>query len=176
MPNVDFPSGLKSLGVCLSGLHPPRVMRMTKDASEATAIFAGDAVNQEADGNIEAASATPGTTLYSGVSLTYGAAATLTYHDVVVSVDALFHIQDNNDTDGFAEADRGLNCNLELNAGNAITGQSGHELDESTAAVTATLDVKLHNLLGVPTNSYGANGRWVVSFNKHRNAPGVAGV
>lgn len=176
MANVDNAHGLRPLGVCASSPNPPRTQRMLKDASEATAVFIGDAVNREADGNIEAASATPGTTLYSGVSLSYSAALTLGYHLVVTGPDALYEIQDNNDTDGFVDADMGLNCNLELNAGNATTKISGHELDESTIQTTNTLDMKLLELLGVPDNAAGAWSRVVVMFNKHRMAPGVAGV
>jgi len=175
MANRDNPHGLRPLMRTLSGGNP-FVQEMDKDAAEGTAIFQWDAVNREADGNIEAASATPGTTLYSGVSLNYGAASTLTKHLVVVSFDAIFEAQDNGETDGFAAADMGLNVNLELNAGNANTTLSGHELDESTAAVTNTLDVKLLQLLTVPDNAYGAWGRYEVVFNKHRMAPGVAGV
>lgn len=175
MANVDNPHGLRPLMRTLSG-GCPTIQWMQKDASEAAAIFQWDAVNREADGNIEANSATPGTTLYSGVSLNHGAAATLTDHAVVVSPDAVFEAQDNSDTDGFAAADLGLNVNIELNAGSATTKISGHELDESTVATTATLDLKLLALLNTPDNAHGAFSRIEVVFNKHRMNPAVAGV
>jgi hypothetical protein len=69
-----------------------------------------------------------------------------------------------------------LNVNLELNAGSALTQLSGHELDESTAATTNTLDVKLLRLFGSPDNAYGAYGRYEIVFNKHRMANAIAGV
>jgi hypothetical protein len=53
---------------------------------------------------------------------------------------------------------------------------SGHELDESTWDVTATLDVKLLKLLNVPGNAFGPNARVEVMFNKHRMAPASVGV
>jgi len=174
MANNDNPHGLRPLGRVIGG-GEPEILGFDKDASEAAAIFMWDAVNQEADGNIEANSATPGTTLYTGVSLNYGAASTLTRHLVMVSPNALFEAQDNNDTDGFAAADAGLGCNIELNAGSTTTQVSGHELDESTAAASS-LDVKLLELLDVPDNAYGAFSRWVIQFNKHRFAYGTAGV
>jgi hypothetical protein len=149
---------------------------LTKDASEAAAIFQWDAINREADGNIEANSATPGTTLYSGVSLNYGALSTLTYHTCVVSPDAVFEAQDNNDTDGFTAADMGLNVNIELNAGSTTTLISGHELDESTATTTSTLDMHMLDLLNVPDNAPTGWSRVEVVFNKHRMNPAVAGV
>jgi hypothetical protein len=175
MPNVDNPHGLRPLMRTLSG-GVPFVQEMTKDASEAAAIFQWDAVNREADGNIEANSATPGSTLFSGVALNHGAAATLTTHLVVVSPNALFEAQDNNDTDGIAEADLGLNANIELNAGNALTKISKHEIDESTAAVTATLDLHLLQKLNVPDNAFGSFCRVEVMFANHRMASAAVGV
>ena len=175
MPNQDNPHGLRPIGRTMSGGFP-RIQNFQKDASEGAAIFIFDAVNREADGNIEANGATPGTTLYSGVSLTYGAASTLTDHLVVVSPDALFEAQDNNDTDGLAAADEGLNINIELNAGSASTLISGHELDESTLNTSNGLDLHVIQKLDVPDNEYGAYCRMVVMFNKHRMFGGVAGV
>lgn len=175
MPNVDNPHGLRPIMRTLGG-GCPFVQEFTKDAAEGAAIFQWDAVNREADGNIEANSATPGTTRFSGVALNHGAASTLTQHLVVVSPDALFEAQDNNDTDGIAEADLGLNANIELNAGSAATKISGHEIDESTAAATATLDVKLLQKLNVPDNAFGSFCRVELVFANHRMAPATAGV
>jgi hypothetical protein len=141
MPNNDNPHGLNPLGRTLAGGFP-NLESFTKAASFGTALFIGDAVARAADGTINT-TITPGTTNYSGVNLSWGAASTLTDHLVMTSPDALFEAQDNNDTDGFVAADMGLNVNLELNAGNALTKISGHELDESTAQTTNTLDMKL---------------------------------
>lgn len=175
MANVDNPHGLQPRGRTLSG-GCPAVESYTKDANEAAAIFVFDAVHMQNDANIAAAGASPGTTLYLGVALNHGAAASLTNHLVVVSPDALFEAQDNNDTDGVAAADIGLNGNIELNAGSATTKLSGHELDESTYNTTATLDVKLLRLLAVPDNAFGAFARIEIVFNKHMYATGVAGI
>lgn len=174
MPNVDNPHGLGPLGRTMAG-GLPTIESFIKAASYGTALFIGDAVARAADGSIDKA-ITPGTTNYSGVNLNYGAASTLTDHLVITSPDALFECQDNNDTDGFVAADMGLNCNLELNAGNALTQLSGHELDESTANTTNTLDVKLLRLFGSPDNAYGAYGRYEIVFNKHRMGLAIAGV
>lgn len=175
MPNVDNPHGLRPIGRTIDGGFP-RIQGFQKDASEGTAIFQFDAVNREADGNLDAASATPGTTLYSGVSLNYGAASTLTDHLVVVSPGALFEAQDNNDTDGLAAADEGLNINIELNAGSTSTLISGHELDESTLNTSNGLDLHVIQKLDVPGNDYGSYCRMIVMFNKHRMATVAAGV
>jgi len=174
MPNVDNPHGLNLLGRTLAG-GLPTIESFNKAVGYGTAIFIGDAVARAADGSIDKA-ITPGTTNYSGVALNHGAASTATAHLVVTSPDSLFECQDNNDTDGFAAVDMGLNVNLELNAGSASTQLSGHELDESTAAGTATLDVKLLRLFGNPNNDYGAFGRYEIVFNKHRMANAIAGI
>jgi hypothetical protein len=143
----------------------------------ATAIFMNDVVNREADGNL-APGGTPNTTTFQGVALNHGAALTLTKHLVIDSPDALYEAQDNGDVDGFAEADMGLMCDLEFNAGSAISGISGHEIDESAAAdSTADLDVKLLHLLDTPDNvAGGVHTRVEIVFNQHRLNPGVAGV
>jgi hypothetical protein len=174
MANADHPYGLRSLGFTIEG-GCPFVDEFTKLVGYGTAVFPGDAVNQVASGDIEV-SATPGTDDYTGVALDYGAASTATTHRVIVSPGCLFTCQDNNDTDGFALADRGLNGNIELNAGDATKLLSGHELDESSLNTTVTLDLHCHDKLNVPDNAYGANCRVVVTFNKHRMAPDQVGV
>ncbi len=174
MANVDNPHGLCPLMRTLDGGEPV-VRQFSKDAAQATAIFIHDVVNRATDANIDPGG-TPGTTLYTGVALNGGAALTLTKHLVIISPSAVFEAQDNNATDGLVEADMGLNANLELNAGSATTGISGHEINETGINTTATLDVHLLKKLEVPENAYGANVRVEVVFNKHRMAHGVAGV
>jgi hypothetical protein len=175
MANRDNPHGLSPLMRNLAGGYPS-VSQYVKDASGGTAIFINDVVNREADGNI-APGGTPGTTTFQGVALNYGALSTLTDHLVIDDPSALFEAQDNDDTDGLAEADMGLSGNLEFNAGSALSQISGHEIDESTCAdTTATLDVHLLRKLDTPDNAYGANARIEIIFNKHRLNPGVAGV
>ena len=174
MANRDNPHGLRPLGRTLGG-GCPFLVQFSKAVGYGTAIFRHDAVARAADGSIDKA-ITPGTTLYSGVALDYGAANTATDHLVIIDPTALYEAQDNDDTDGIAAADLGLNANLELNAGNATTKQSGHEIDESTVATTATLDVKLLALYNSADNEHGAWARIEIMFNKHRMNPAVAGV
>lgn len=174
MANVDNPFGLRSLGSTVEG-GCPVIAEFTKLVGYGTAIFPGDAVNQVDTGDIQAA-ATPGTTDYSGVALNYGAASTATVHQVIISPGCLYQAQDNDDTDGFALADRGLNGNIELNAGDATKLTSGHELDESSFDVTVSLDLHLWDKLNVPGNAYGSNCRVVVTFNQHRMGAPVVGV
>lgn len=173
MPNLNNPHGLMPLGIQIGG-GPSMIEEFAKAVGYATALFRFDAVNRVADGSIEA-SATPGTTLYTGVVLDRGAASLATIHHVIVSPGAIFESQCSGA--GLVAADMGLNANLILSGGgNAVTGQSGHQLDTSTLAATATLDMHLLQLFNVADNAYGAFARIEVIFNKHRMAPGVAGV
>ena len=172
MANLNNPHGLKPLGICLGG-GPQNFETLSKIATY-TAIFMYDAVNRVADGSIEA-SANPGTTAYSGVSMNYGKTLTATDHLVLISPDAIYEAQAD-DANGLAAADMGLNANLVLTAGNATTHVSKHQIDASTALDTNSLDVHLLNLLNVPDNAAGGYSRVEIVFNKHRMAPGVAGV
>lgn len=174
MANRDNPHGLAPLMRNLSG-GCPSVSQYVKDVSMATAIFINDVVNREDDGNLSPGG-TPGTTTYQGIALNHGAALTRSNHLVIDDPTALFEAQDDADTDGFAEADMGLNCNLVFGAGSAVTQISGHELDEGTINTTNTLDVKLLRLLEAPDNAYGSHSRIEVLINKHRLNPGLAGV
>jgi hypothetical protein len=171
MANINNPSGLRPLARTISG-GCPTILPYTKLASYGTPLYIFDAVNQVASGDIEV-SATPGTTYYTGVNLTYGAANTASTHLVVVSPDAVFVAQSNGNT---VAADRGLNANLVLGAGNPDTLVSGHQVNDSTKNTTATLDVKLLDTQPVPNNDYGTYSKWLVVFNKHRFSAGVAGV
>lgn len=149
------------------------VRQFPKVVGYGTAIFEFDAVNRVADASIEA-SATPGTTLYTGVSLNWGAASTATLHQVITSAGAVYECQD--DGAGGAAADMGLNANLILTAGNTVSKISKHQIDGDTADVTSTLDVHLLAVLDVPDNAGGANARIEIMFNKHRMNPSAVGV
>lgn len=172
MANRDNPHGLLPVGRSLHG-GPPLVMEMWKPASDGVAIFVHDAVYPVADGQIKAGRSTPG---FAGVALNGGALSTLTPHLVIVDPFAIFDIQDNDDTDGIAAADIGLNADIEANAGSATTGLSGHELDESSLATTSTLDLRVLGMVNKPDNALGEHCRVEVLFNRHHFLAGQAGV
>lgn len=173
MANNDNPHGLGFVG--MDGPGFPMLQHFSKVVGLGVAIFQQDAVQRVADGSIEGGG-TPGSTLITGVAQNYGALSTATEHDVIVSSDALFEAQDNNATDGIAAADLGLNANLQYNAGSTVTLQSGHEINETGAAVTASLDVHLLELLNAPDNAYGSWARIVIKINGHRYGFAAVGV
>ena len=176
MANTDNPHGFFPCGH-MFGVQE-EVEPLSKVVGYGTAIFKYDVVHRVGDGSIEAAGTnfTPGTTAMSGVALNHGAASTATSHFVVVDPFCVFEAQDNNDTDGIAAADLGLNINLEANAGDANSKVSGHELDESTANTTSTLDLHLRRLFPISGNAHGSFARIEVISNRHRQHSLIAGV
>lgn len=173
MANNNAPFGLLWLGTTLSGGHAS-IQHFTKLVGYATGIFTGDPVNRVA-GYIQA-SATPGTTLYSGVSLDYSPAATAGQVTVLISPDAIYACQDSDgNTTGIVIANLGDNANLLAGAGSTLTRQSGYTIDDTTVATTNTLDLHLLNLYATVSNAFGPYAIVEVVFNKHRMAPGVAG-
>lgn len=76
-------------------------------------------------------------------------------------------IQEDSDAGALTAADVGLNVNFVVANANSTTGKSQVEIDSSTAAVTATLPLKLLGLYQTEDNEFGNNAIWVCSFNTH---------
>jgi hypothetical protein len=77
---------------------------------------------------------------------------------------------------GFVQANIGKNADVVGTGGSTTTGQSTMELDSSTIANTAALNLKIVGLLDVPGNAFGTNAVAVVKINEHLyGSAGVAG-
>jgi len=75
-----------------------------------------------------------------------------------------------------AVTDYGKNADITIGTGNTVTGLSANELDTSTIATTAALNLKIIGLWDVPNNAVGANAVVVVKINEHLyGSAGVAG-
>ena len=75
-----------------------------------------------------------------------------------------------------AATNYGLNADVVVGTGNTTTGLSAIELDTSTIATTAALNLKIIGLWDVPNNAVGANAVVVVKINEHSyGSAGVAG-
>jgi hypothetical protein len=166
----------------LSGGPGASTVQAHKLAGYGTALFIHDVVTRVAAGvkysMCISAAITPGTTPIAGVNLTYGAASSPTEHVIIPAAgEQVFEAQDNGDTDGIGFADLNKNFNVELNAGNASTKVSGHEIDESTIAVTATLDGKLTGIWRTASNLIGSSFvRAEVIFNNKQFANQTVGL
>lgn len=93
--------------------------------------------------------------------------------DVIDDPSQLFIIQ-NDETS--AVTDYGKNADIVVGTGNTTTGMSANELDTSTIATTAALNLKIIGLWNVPNNSVGEFAVVVVKINEHLyGSAGVAG-
>ena len=93
--------------------------------------------------------------------------------DVIDDPSQLFLIQCDA---GFTAADVGENADVIGTGGSTTTGVSTMELNSSTLAVTAALNLKTVGLYNVPGNDFGTNAVVVVKINEHvYGSAGVAG-
>lgn len=181
MANVDNPHGFRSLGRNVYG-GPTQALRAYKLAALGTAAFIGDACGKVTGGATEkipvmTIAPTPGTTPFLGVNMTYGAASTKTYHQLIAASGEVFEAQE--DAAGGATIgadDVNTNCDIICGAGSATTLLSGHELDSDTADATATRDCEVLGLLDVPDNAWGDYCRVMVVFKRVGSTAGVIGV
>jgi hypothetical protein len=93
--------------------------------------------------------------------------------DVIDDPSQLFLIQCDA---GFTAADVGENADVIGTGGSTTTGVSTMELNSSTLAVTAALNLKTVGLYNVPSNEFGSFAVVVVKINEHvYGSAGVAG-
>ncbi len=75
---------------------------------------------------------------------------------------------------GFAAADMGLNANIAL--GSTDVKMSDDYVNDGTEAITAALDLKLHELINDGVNAAGGYVKVIVQINTHRLQAAVLGV
>ena len=171
MPNTSTPMGLYPI-LRGAGGNMADTMFRSKAASYGTRIRQYDAVAAVTDGTINRA-ITPGTTLILGVSLDGGAPSTLTYHHVIEEVDAIYIAQVSGATGGLA-VDTFANANLVL--GSTTTVISDDQIDQTTIAATATLDLKLIRLHPEVDKGFGQYSVFEVQINKAMRDSATAGI
>tara|TARA_R110000868_G_scaffold134169_2_gene346079 strand:- start:87 stop:668 length:582 start_codon:yes stop_codon:yes gene_type:complete len=93
--------------------------------------------------------------------------------DVLDDPAQLFLVQADEDV---VQADIGKNADIIGTGGSTVYGVSTMELDSSTVANTAALNVKIVGLFNSPDNAFGTNAVVVVKINEHLyGSAGVAG-
>jgi len=93
--------------------------------------------------------------------------------EVLDDPNQLFTIQADED---IVQADIGKNADVVVGTGNSTTGVSAMELDSSTVANTAALNLKIVGFYPLPGNATGTNAVVVVKINEHLyGSAGVAG-
>lgn len=190
MSNIDAPRG--ATPVNRSGAnHTGNVERFNVDSSNGTAIFVGDFVVQEADGNVAPATAGAGNDILGVVTsvkvdLDVGA----TEHPghlpgstegkvyVCLAQDGqYFRIQEDSDGSTLGSDARGARADFVAGSGSTTTGRSAHEIDSSTEGTGTTLQLQLIDAVDSPDNDISsANAEWIVAVNTPQRGPATAGV
>lgn len=106
------------------------------------------------------------------------AASTAEYIIVADDPDLLFEVQEDSVGGALAATNVGQNCDLIAGTASTTTGQSAWQLDSSTAAVTATLQMRIVQLQIRADNVIGTNAKWLVAINlpTETGAAGSTGV
>jgi hypothetical protein len=119
---------------------------------------------------------TPGTGPWLGASLAYGAASTGSVHPVADEIDCVFLCRSGTTQVSMTTANAaGLNVNVKLQAGSALTKMSAMGADDNTFASTNTLDLRIQKISTISPNAEGLNTMLEVTINRHAMAQQVAG-
>ena len=95
---------------------------------------------------------------------------------LVAGTDVMYEIQEVSGGTALTATEVGLNANVVVGAGNATTGMSGMELDNSTEATTAGLDLHIMGLVKRVDNNYGEHAKWLVRINDSQFKAGTTGI
>lgn len=190
MANVDKPFGLRALGN-LSATGGQKQYGYEIADNQSGAIFQGDLVTVY-DGYLvkfAPATHTAAVGVFNGcnyIDPTTGKPTWKNYYpgsvnitqgkiiaDVIDDPNQLFIIQVD---ESVAQTQVGFNADVVGTGGSTTTGVSTMELDSSTIAKTAALNLKIVGLWDVPGNEFGTNAVVVVKINEHLyGSAGVAG-
>jgi len=190
MANVDKAFGLRALGN-LSATGSQKQFGYQIADNQSGAIFQGDLVTLK-DGYIlqfDRPSHSAAVGVFNGVCYTdpttgkptfsnyYPGSVNITtgtiQADVLDDPNQLFIIQSDEDIE---QADFGKNADVVVGSGSTTTGVSAMELDSSTIATTAALNLKLVGIYDTPGNALGNFCQVVVKINEHLyGSAGVAG-
>lgn len=201
MANADTPFGLRAVGHPL-GLSKARITAYAVASDYATALFPGDPVVVTATGNaaeisavgvgtvpIGAMSQVEKATAGSGNKITgviVGVAANpdnLSRRYLPASTGGVVFVNNDPQTEFEIQADEdvvaadiGANAALVYtNTGDTNTGQSGAELDSSTIATTAGLQLRILGVVSRADNESGNFAKVRVRINNHSEITGIAG-
>jgi hypothetical protein len=192
MANADTPAGATPVMHRNGAPYNGSFRVYSVPAGDATALFVGDFVKLAGTGQTlggrvlqDVARAATGDVIVGVVvgvkpdtqdSLRYRAASTVREVYVADNPDLVFEIQEGATGTPLTANDIGLNINFVVASGNTVTGTSGTQLDNTTEATTATLDLHLMNPVARDDNAIGASCKWLVTINRHQYSNQIAGV
>lgn len=174
MANVDSPFGFVPIEDESGGHFYSRVY--IKAAADAVPLGINDLVDVTGAADTVAQGAAGGP--FTGVNRAYGAASTLTSHPVIKLTPSTVCVAQEDGVGGaIAAASEALMADVIVATASATTGLSAMEVDSSTAATTATLDLRLLRPYPAPDNTVAVtNAKWCVKVNDLRELDLKAGV
>lgn len=202
MANVDRPDGLRPVKTISGAPWANQVREYPVDASNGTAIFVGDLIKVEDDGNV-APSGAGGSVIgvCVGVEVVgvsddnfiengnlgaeqhpgYLPASTAGTVRVAVGSDILYEIQEDSVGSTLTAANIGSVGDVAAGAGSTTTGRSAYELDSSDVvakdASPGAAQLMIVDYVRRPDNTVGsANARWLVKINEYQYAAGGTGL
>ena len=191
MANVNAPFGLKPVRHQTGGNIQSNAYPIA--SAYPTAIYTGDPVLMTTDGTIIIAigtAGTPSTTIlgvFGGVRYTdaagvsflrpYCPAGTVaTNIEAIVYDDPQIIFQIQSDASGVAAGDVGQLCDVEIVAGNPLTGVSRTNLDDSTGTATTAKHLRILRIVNNGVNEAGAYAVVEVMFAEHALSGTISGV
>ena len=190
MANIDAAFGLRPIGKVGSGVQNMGTTMYTIEDNYGTAIFKGDHVLQSG-GYVIKGTASGATILgvFNGcfyIDPTSKKPTYSNYYPGSINVTSAGSISGSTNIDAYiyddpymlfeaqcdgtiAKTDIGKNTDTVLTAGSTVNGISKNEIDDSTEATTACLQVKIIGITKDPENddASSANANWYVMFNEH---------
>jgi len=187
MANADRPSGLTPIGTLTGADWRGKLRRVAFASGDAVACFIGDRVKltgtSDATGKLPIVAQCALTDAAIGVltglepdgsdegslSKIHRLASTARTAFVAMGGDILYSVQEDSVGNNVEITEVGLNAEIVVGTGSAITGISASELDSTSAAGTSTLAVRIHHLIDAPDNVLGTNARWAVTLNDYQH-------
>lgn len=193
MANSNAPTGFKPVRYKSGAPYNGAANTYFVPAADSTALYIGDPVivagSADADGIPTATIATAasagrvtgaivGIVPSPTITTKYRPASTACYILVADDPDLLFECQEDAVGGALAAVDVGLNADMIAGTGSTVTGLSAWQLDTSTKATTATLQLRIFAFAQRPNNVIGANAKVLVRFNlpTETGAAGSTGV
>jgi hypothetical protein len=189
MANSNNPFGFRP--IARLGGAPFSVTEYGKPSADSNAIFAFDLVGyitgsplalpENSNFNLpriqSGSQLTPGTSLWLGASLVYGAASTGSVHPVTDEIDVIYLAQAKTGTSISTSSHVHKNANVSLTTGGSTTTkQSGMTVDGATIATTSSLDLRIQRVAMIASNAEGDSAILEVTINKHALGQATAGV
>lgn len=172
MANQDGPRGFR----VSNDKGDAQIQRFVIDSGTATAVFKGDLMKLETDGNVAVMAAAsddyigPVVALFdsNGVEANYLAASTAGYADVATN--PLIELECQFEDGGVAPTSAAVGDEADAiwtHAGNTTTGNSGAELSETLAGDAASAQFRIKELKPATDNVWGHNAKVIVLAAEH---------